>query len=91
VFVLRVFDYAPIAALLSGYGLVTEKIPGTFRQRRFADAAERDACVQDVRLRGLDPSGKEADGWYYADCFLTRPAATSLVPAATLVKDVAAD
>jgi SAM-dependent methyltransferase len=86
VFVLRVFDYTPIASLLSAYGLVTEKIPGTFRQRRFADSAERDACVQDVRLRGLDPSGKEADGWYHAECFLTRPAAASPVPAATLVK-----
>jgi SAM-dependent methyltransferase len=90
VFVLRVFDYAPIAALLSAYGLATEKIPGTFRQRRFANAAERDACVQDIRLRGLDPSGKEADGWYHAECFLTRPAAESHVPAATLVKNVAA-
>jgi hypothetical protein len=86
VFVLRVFDYAPIAALLGAYGLVTEKLPGTFRQRRFADAAEREACLHDVKLRGLDPSGKEADGWYHADCFLTRPAAAAARgPAGALV------
>lgn len=88
VFVLRVFDYAPIAALLGAYGLVTEKLPGTYRQRRFADAAEREACLHDIELRGLDPSGKEADGWYHAECFLTRPAAaTAYVPAAALVKE----
>jgi hypothetical protein len=89
VFVLRVFDYAPIAALLGAHGLATEKLPGTFRQRRFADAAERDACLHDIGLRGLDPSGKEADGWYHADCFLTRPAAAAArVPAAALVKNI---
>jgi SAM-dependent methyltransferase len=89
VFVLRVFDYAPIAALLSAYGLETEKLPGTFRQRRFVDAAEREACLHDIKLRGLDPSGLEEDGWYHADCFLTRPAAAARVPAAALVGDPA--
>jgi hypothetical protein len=89
VFVLRVFDYAPIAALLSAYGLETEKLPGTFRQRRFVDDAEREACLHDVKLRGLDPSGLEEDGWYHADCFLTRPAAAARVPAAELVEKMA--
>jgi hypothetical protein len=87
VFVLRAFDYAPIAALLGAYGLVTEKLPGTFRQRRFADAAEQEACLHDIEVRGLDPSGKEADGWYHAECFLTRPAAEATrVPAAALIR-----
>jgi hypothetical protein len=91
VFVLRAFDYAPIAALLSAYGLVTEKLPGTFRQRRFADAAEQEACLHDIELRGLDPSGKEAAGWYHAECFITRPAAVAAdLPAAALVKDIPA-
>ena len=74
VFVLRVFDYGPIAAVLAERGLVTEKRPGTFPQRRFADAAEQEAAVHDVRARGLDPTGKEADGWYHAECFVSRPA-----------------
>ena len=75
VFVLRVFDYGPIAAVLERHGLVTERLPGTFPQRRFADAAEQEAAVHDVRARGLDPGGRETDGWYHAECFVSRPAA----------------
>lgn len=71
--VLRVFDYAPIAELLAARGLVTEH-RAAFPQRRFADAAEQAAAVHDVRARGLDPTGREADGWYHADCFVSRPA-----------------
>jgi hypothetical protein len=86
VFVLRIFDYTPIADLLASYGLVTEKLGTTFRQRRFADEAEWQAAVHDVRRRGLDPAGKEASGWYHAECFLTRPAAEAArVPAAALL------
>lgn len=73
VFVLRVFDYAEIAAVFEPHGLVTEKLPGTYPQRRFADRDEQDAAIQDVRARGLDPTGREAAGWYHADCWLTRP------------------
>jgi hypothetical protein len=76
--VLRVFGYDAIAAALSRYGLVTERVPGaTFPQRRFADREEADAAVRDVTARGLDPAGKEATGWYHADCYLTRPAASA--------------
>lgn len=76
VFVLRVFDYASVAEVLDEAGLVTEQIPGTtFRQRRFAGHDEQQAAVAAVTERGLDPAGKEADGWYHADCFVTRPAA----------------
>jgi hypothetical protein len=78
VFVLRVFDYDEIAATFTEHGLVTEQLTGrTFRQRRFADEQEQQAAVQDVRARGLDPAGKEADGWFHADCFVTRPAAAA--------------
>jgi hypothetical protein len=86
VFVLRVFDYTPIADLLRDCGLVTEKLDATFPQRRFADDTERDAALHDVSERGLDPAGKEADGWYHAECFLTRPAAEAeRTQAATLL------
>lgn len=74
VFVLRIFDYDPIASVLAEHGLVTEKLPGTFRQRRFTDAAEQDAAVREVRRRGLDPAGVEDSGWLHAECFVTRPA-----------------
>jgi hypothetical protein len=86
VFVLRVFDYTPIADLLARYGLVTENLGTTFRQRRFASEAEQQAALLDVRRRGLDPAGKEASGWYHAECFLTRPAAEAArIPAPTLL------
>lgn len=72
-FVLRVFPYDDVATALAGHGLVTEKLPGTFPQRRFADTAEAEAAVHDVRLLGLDPAGKEADGWFHAEAWLSRP------------------
>lgn len=86
VFVLRVFAYDEIAVTLADHGLVTEKLPGTFRQRRFADRAEYEAANHDVARRGLDPTGKEADGWYHAECYLSRPAADAArTPAAELL------
>jgi len=86
VFVLRVYTYDEIAETLARYGLVTEKLPGTYPQRRFADRDERDAALHDVERRGLDPAGKETTGWYHADCFLTRPAAdAALTPATELL------
>jgi SAM-dependent methyltransferase len=82
VFVLRVFGYDEIAAALARHGLVTERLPGvTFPQRRFADRDEAEAALHDVTARGLDPAGKEAEGWYHADCYLTRP--TSAPPVTT--------
>ncbi|MBW0114522.1 class I SAM-dependent methyltransferase [Pseudonocardia abyssalis] len=73
-FVLRVFPYDDVATALAGHGLITEKLPGTHPQRRFADAAEAEAAVHDARLLGLDPTGLEADGWFHAEAFLSRPA-----------------
>lgn len=72
-FVLRVFPYDDVATALAAHGLVTEKLPGTFPQRRFADTAEAEAAVHDVRLLGLDPAGREADGWFHAEAYLSRP------------------
>ncbi|MGH3578528.1 MAG: class I SAM-dependent methyltransferase, partial [Mycobacterium sp.] len=80
IFVLRVFDYAPIAELLGDYGLVTDRLPGTFPQRQFADATERAAALRDVRRRGLDPTGRESAGWFHADCFVSRPASQAGTP-----------
>lgn len=73
-FVLRVFDYTGIADVLGRHGLVTERLPGTYPQRRFADPQEQAAAVRDVRRRGLDPAGREAGGWFHAECFVSRPA-----------------
>lgn len=72
--VLRVWSFDGISALFDRHGLVTERVPGTFRQRRFASREEQAAAVHDVEARGLDPTGKEADGWFHAECFVSRPA-----------------
>lgn len=86
VFVLRAFSYDDIATALADHGLVTEQVPDvTFRQRRFADRDEYDAAIHDVGLRGLDPAGKEADGWYHAECYITRPEAAAATPLADLL------
>ena len=70
----RLVDYGPLSDLFYGYGLVTEKLSSrTFPQRRFADAAERDHVLRQLAGMGVDPSGKEEEGWYHADLYLSRP------------------
>jgi SAM-dependent methyltransferase len=86
-FVLRTVPYEPIAELLARSGLVTEKLPArTFRQRRFADDAERDAAFDALAGIGLRTEDREADGYYHADLFLSRPAAdVAALPLALLL------
>lgn len=74
-FVLRTVPYRPIADLLDRVGLVTEKLSArTFRQRRFADHAEQHAAFRALAAAGLHPAGKEIDGYYHTDLYLSRPA-----------------
>lgn len=73
-FCLRTYDYQPIADLLAENGLVTETADRTFRQRRFADAAEHNWARDRVRERNLDPSRKEDSGYFHAEFHLSRPA-----------------
>ncbi len=75
-FCLRTYDYGPIAQTLAAHGLVTESMTRTFRQRRFVDPDEQQWAIDRVRDRGLDPSGREDDGYYHADFHLSRPADT---------------
>lgn len=74
-FCLRTYDYAPIAAVLEGHGLQTERAPSTFPQRRFVSADEQAWAVQEVRAYGLDPVGREDEGMFHADLYISRPAA----------------
>ncbi|MCK7625493.1 hypothetical protein MUU72_20730 [Streptomyces sp. RS10V-4] len=75
-FVLRTVSYRPVSALLARAGLVTERLTTrTFRQRRFADDAERRAALDALAARGLPVGGKEADGFYHAELYVSRPAA----------------
>jgi hypothetical protein len=73
---LRTVPYTHIAAALARKGLVTERLEGrTFPQRRFADQQERDYALHTLATRGLDPQGKESEGAYHAEIYLSRPAA----------------
>jgi hypothetical protein len=75
-FVLRMFSYDDIAATLATLGLETERFEAaTFVQRRFANFDEMEATIKAVEERGLDPRGREADGLFHADLFVSRPPA----------------
>jgi SAM-dependent methyltransferase len=72
-FVLRMFPYAHIAETLAGLDLETERFESaTFVQRRFANFEEMEATIRAVEDRGLDPRGRESDGLFHADLFISR-------------------
>ncbi len=73
-FCLRTYDYGPIIETLSTHGLQTERLPQTFPQRRFTGSDEEQWAVTEVRKRRVDPAGKEAEGYYHAEFYLSRPA-----------------
>lgn len=55
-------------------GLQTERLPQTFPQRRFTGSDEKQWAMAEVHKHGFDPAGKEADGYYHAEFYLSRPA-----------------
>lgn len=74
-FALRWVPYERIAEVLARYGLTTEQLSGhTFRQRRFADDTERDYVLGKLENMGIDPTGKETEGWYHSNFFFSCPA-----------------
>lgn len=78
--VLRMFPYDAYVELLAEMGYVTEKLDTTLRQREFANEEERENCLENLRSLGLDPEGKESDGSYHAEFFLSRPADEAKTP-----------
>jgi hypothetical protein len=75
-FALRMFSYEPIASTLADHGLVTEKLEGvSFLQRRFESADEQAHVLRQLDALGVDPTGKEDQGFYHAEFFLSRPTA----------------
>ena len=74
-FVLRMFSFEPLRDLFKARGYITEKAQGRlFRQRRFASSAEHAEVLGRLAERGIDAAGREAEGWLYAEFFLSRPA-----------------
>ena len=76
-FVLRMFDFSPAAESLSERGYLTRQIGLPVRQRRFVDAGERAHVLDNLAARGIDPKGREADGWYFAELHLSAPEAVA--------------
>ena len=77
-FVLRAFDYRPIAESLAQRGLVNERFESaTFVQRRFRDQSEYQEMLRLLRRAGVDPTGKEAEGLLHAELFVSRPEAAA--------------
>jgi hypothetical protein len=73
--VLRIFPYDGIADALSRHGLVTEKLEGvTFVQRRFHSEQEYAETLKTLRRLGVRSDGKEADGLFHAELYVSRPA-----------------
>ncbi|MEV0033187.1 class I SAM-dependent methyltransferase [Nocardia sp. NPDC050793] len=72
-FVLRMFDFDPMAEELAALGYRTERMTGLYAQRRFASADERQRVLNSLSDKGIDTSGREADGWLYAHLYLSRP------------------
>ena len=73
-FVLRLFPFDAIAKSLEKWGYVTEKLEDqTFFQREFASDDEREQVLEQLRDRGVDPTGKEAEGHFLAEFYLSRP------------------
>lgn len=74
-FVLRLFPFDKIELALAKWGYLTEKLEGrTFVQRRFASEDEQRQIVRLLHDKGIDPAGKEADGYLHAEFYLSRPA-----------------
>jgi hypothetical protein len=76
-FVLRMFPFDPIADALADLGYRTVQIDGLFRQRRFGSSAEQEQVLDNLAAVGVDPTGHETEGWFYARLFLCRPAVGS--------------
>ncbi|GLZ35291.1 methyltransferase type 12 [Lentzea sp. NBRC 105346] len=72
-FVLRMFPFDAIEERLSGLGYDTIRLDGVFRQRRFISAEEQSRVLDTLSGVGVDPTGLETDGWFYAQLHISGP------------------
>ncbi len=80
-FALRMFPFDDIAGVLRQRGYAVFKMAGkTFRQRHFADRKEEAEVFANLAALGVDPAGRESEGWYHAEFFLARPADEDVPP-----------
>lgn len=72
-FVLRMFPFDSVERTLASLGYRTVRVDEVFRQRRFASAQEQALVLDRMSAAGVDPRGLEAEGWLYAQLYLSRP------------------
>ncbi|WP_019633473.1 hypothetical protein [Actinomadura atramentaria] len=72
-FVLRMFPFEPVADVLDRAGYTTVSDERLFAQRRFATDDERSDVLDTLAARGIDPTGHETDGRFYARLHVSRP------------------
>jgi carnitine O-acetyltransferase len=72
-YVLRMYPFDPIDQCLVEYGYETLQIGPPVRQRRFVSKEEQSQVLDTLSGIGQDPCGLEADGWLYAQLFVSRP------------------
>jgi carnitine O-acetyltransferase len=72
-FVLRMFPFDPVERALASLGYRTVRVDEVFRQRRFASPQEQALVLDSMSAAGVDPRGLEAEGWLYAQLYLSRP------------------
>lgn len=90
-FVLRMFSYDPVAESLAELGYETAAIEGVYRQRRFASAEEQAQILATLDDVGVDPEGLEAEGWLYAQLYVSRPKKGAAAGLASALNAVAPD
>lgn len=81
-----------LMAALAPLGLRTETFAGgSFAQRRFESAAEKEHALSVLARMGIDPAGKEAEGWRHAELHVARPEAlAAAIPLHRMVSVMAA-
>jgi carnitine O-acetyltransferase len=78
------YPFEPVADVLAGLGYETIHLDRVFKQRRFASREEQSLVLDTLSTMGLDPRGLEADGWLYAQLYLSRPRAKEPIAAVDL-------
>ncbi len=80
-FALRMFPINAIADVLKDAGYEVFRLTGqTFRQRRFASRKEASEVLANLAQLGIDPAGRESEGWYHAEFYFARPASETVTP-----------
>ncbi|MER7399183.1 class I SAM-dependent methyltransferase [Streptomyces sp. NPDC000151] len=72
-FVLRMFPFDPVERELAALGYETTRVDGMYKQRRFASPEEQALVLDTMSAAGVDATGLEAEGWLYAQLYVSRP------------------